>query len=193
MNIATMFLQGGFIAFGLTFVEKRLLPVSFLDDTVNNITRSYGILLLILSVCAFWTILCGTSIGKAREKYMELAKKDGEKDPELRYALPNLYVEGNTVHARAFNCVQRSHQQILETLPQYLLFSAIAGISFPLTTSASCLLWLYARIVWAKGYQKSEGDIKKRYDHPISKHIWTTLIAVFFMALMTCVNVVLDG
>jgi hypothetical protein len=54
------------------------------------------------------------------EKPKAVRPRAGEKDAEARYSLPNLYVEGGTKWAKAFNCVQRSHQQAFETLPQLL-------------------------------------------------------------------------
>ena len=43
----------------------------------------------------------------------------------LPYSLPNLYVDGDTKHSKAFNCIQRSHQQIFETLHMYHTCSAV--------------------------------------------------------------------
>ena len=114
---------------------------------------------------------------------MALAKKDGEKDVETRYALPNLYVDGNTKHARAFNCVQRSHQQAFETLPQLYVFTLIATLLFPVTAAVNVGLWLVGRMVWTKGYASSEGDASKRYDHPLAFLIFASFMAQFFVAV----------
>ena len=54
----------------------------------------------------------GMKVGMARRKYIEQATKDGEQNVEERYSLPNLYVDGNTKNSKAFNCVQRAHQQV---------------------------------------------------------------------------------
>ena len=36
----------------------------------------------------FWSLMHGFEVGKARTKYAELAKKDGESDVDERYSLP---------------------------------------------------------------------------------------------------------
>ena len=196
----TLFLKAGAMALGMTYVEKKYLPSSLSVLTEPSITnssvaalnflpRAYGLVLLILTISTLWVTMYGMVVGDKRKVYMERAKKDGEKDAETRYKLPNLYVDGQSVHARAFNCVQRSHQQILETLPQYLFTSVVSGLCFPISTFAICTLWLVGRIVWAKGYASSEGDPSKRYSHPLSMHIWTSYLALFIMSLMTAVNI----
>ena len=42
----------------------------------------------ILIGTGFWTLTHGFKVGKARTKYAELAKKDGEKDVDERFMLP---------------------------------------------------------------------------------------------------------
>ena len=42
----------------------------------------------ILIGTGFWALAHGMKVGKARTKYAELAKKDGEKDVDERYMLP---------------------------------------------------------------------------------------------------------
>jgi hypothetical protein len=96
---------------------------------------------------------------------------------------PRSYVDGNSKHARAFNCVQRSHQQAFETLPQLLFFTAAAATAYPLTAAANMTLWLIGRLVWTNGYAASGGDPAKRYDHPLAFFIFSSLIAQFFVSL----------
>lgn len=194
MNLPVFFLKCLAMVIAGTYAEKRLLPEALADflnepSSIAGLPRAFGLLLLILNVTCFWVMSYGMGVGSQRKKYMEKARKDGEKDVDQRYALPNLYVDGNTRHARAFNCVQRSHQQILETLPQYFVASLVAGLSFPLFTAITCTIWLVARIVWANGYAKSEGDPQKRYSQPIAIFIWFGLMMNFFVAFMTTANI----
>lgn len=42
----------------------------------------------ILIGTGFWTLAHGFKVGRARTKYAELAKKDGEKDVDERFMLP---------------------------------------------------------------------------------------------------------
>ena len=95
----------------------------------------------ILLGTGFWSLLHGFAVGQARTKYAELARKDGEKDVDERYLLPNLYAQGTSKHARAFNCVQRSHQHIFETYTQAVLGGLAGMISFPICTAISSLMY----------------------------------------------------
>lgn len=113
--------------------------------------------------------------------------KDGEKDAENRYNLPNMYVDGNTENARLFNCVQRGHQQALETLPQFLLLSIIGGIRFPLFVGLCGILWIIARVKWAEGY--ATGKPENRYSHVASRGVWYSLIGCLLAACGTTVGI----
>jgi hypothetical protein len=95
----------------------------------------------ILLGTGFWALLQGFAVGKARSKYAELARKDGEKDVDERYLLPNLYAQGTSKHAKAFNCVQRSHQHIFETYTQTVLGGLAGMIAFPVCTAFSSMLY----------------------------------------------------
>jgi hypothetical protein len=105
---------------GGIFVERALctkIPsLSEPSSSFPSLPRSFGVFVAVLTAFNFWTLTYGLSVGATRKKYKEMAEKNGEKDTEVRYSLPNLYVDGNTKPARAFNCVQRSHQQIMESL-----------------------------------------------------------------------------
>ena len=92
------------IAFGLalsaTFVEQTVLPkigLGFLLEKAGGpsagsfLPAGYGLVILITTVTYLWALIYGMSVGKARLEYAELAQKDGEKDVEERYKLPNLY------------------------------------------------------------------------------------------------------
>ncbi len=95
----------------------------------------------ILIGCGFWSIFHGFTVGRARAKYAELARKDGEKEVDERYLLPNLYAQGTSKHARAFNCVQRSHQHIFETFTTAMVGGLIGAVTFPICTSLSTLMY----------------------------------------------------
>mmetsp|Transcript_14465 Transcript_14465/g.17590 ORF Transcript_14465/g.17590 Transcript_14465/m.17590 type:complete len:194 (-) Transcript_14465:357-938(-) len=181
MGIATLFMYAGLFTIAGPIIEKKLTASSSAQD----IPGSFGIVILMLGLFNFWTIMYSMKVGAARTKYKEKAIKDGEKDAEARYTLPNLYVDGTTKPARAFNCVQRSHQQILETISQFNTFALVSGLNFPYTTSALVCLYFFSRIVWTGSYAASEGEPDKRYDHPLSKHIWTSLLALFGLSVLS--------
>jgi len=165
-------------------VLPSLIPGLFKPAAAGGLlSAAVGAPLLVTTGACFWLTLYGFSVGVARAKYMALAKKDGEKDAEARYALPNLYVDGPSAHARAFNCVQRSHQQAFETLPQLLFFTATASIAYPLAAAANVALWLVGRVTWTAGYCQSGGEPNKRYDHPLAFLIFASLMSQLFVAI----------
>ena len=61
-----------------------------------------------------------------------------------------LYAEGFSKEAKEFNCHQRAHQQALETYSNFIACSIIGGIRQPLLTSLAGLLYIVARVKWAK-------------------------------------------
>ena len=82
---------------------RRLFPALFEPSSVGGLPKAIGVTLGALAVSGFWLTTYGFKVGFARSKYKELAKKDGENNVDERYSLPNLYVEGQTPHAKAFN------------------------------------------------------------------------------------------
>jgi len=158
-------------------------PALFAASSVAGLTKAAGIPALVTVGSLLWYTLYGFSVGAARAKYIALAKKDGEKDVEARYSYPNLYVDGNTPHAKAFNCVQRSHQQALETLTQMAVFTAVASAVFPVAAGLNMACWWYGRFVWATGYAESGGDASKRYDHPLAFMAMATVLGQFLLAV----------
>ena len=54
----------------------------------DNHGRFLAITPTVLIGTGFWTLMHGFKVGKARTKYAELAKKDGEENVDERYLLP---------------------------------------------------------------------------------------------------------
>ncbi|KAG7340400.1 MAPEG family protein [Nitzschia inconspicua] len=184
-------------ALASTFVEKKVLPSigwkGFLEEPspLLNLPRAYGLLMIILGFTYIWVLMLGMKVSQARNKYLKLAEKDGEKDVQERYAYPNLYAQGTTKNVRAFNCVQRSHQQVLETFTGYIMTALFAGLEFPITASIFCTLWLYSRSLWVSSYAESEGDPSKRYDKPFSSFFWNAMLVLWMTCNMSAVSMLL--
>merc|ERR1712071_746974 len=135
----------------------------------------------------------GMSVGFKRYKYKELAKKDGEKDVDARYLLPNLYAQGTSKHVKAFNCIQRSHQQIFETFTTVVLSGMVGAITFPLCTSISTLTYAIGRYYLSKGYSECEGDASKRYKYRVAKYMWYGLLSNVILGTASCAMIVCGG
>jgi glutathione S-transferase len=89
-----------------------------------------------------------------------------------------MYAEGFSDTGKVFNCIQRGHQQALETYPQFVVLSLIGGFQYPASVALGGLLWAYARLKWAEGY--GTGTPSNRYSHWSSYGIWTSLLIQLF-------------
>jgi hypothetical protein len=96
--MASLIAQSLGAALGLTYLEKKvlpdLLPALFEPSTVAPfLPKGFGLVIGAVAVSGFWLTLYGMKVGSQRKVYKAKAEKDGEKDVEARYSLPNLYVE----------------------------------------------------------------------------------------------------
>jgi len=161
-------------AYGAKYLlaEKNVIAQAIwgASPVADFLPRAYGGVVLSCVVLSSFTLLAlGMKVGKARK--------------ECGVELPEMYATGDLAkkpEGNKFNCVQRGHQQALETYPSFLASCLIGGIRFPVSVTIMGLLWSKARFEWAAGY--ASGDPKKRYDSKWSKLVWTTLIGAFCAA-----------
>ncbi|CAF3385454.1 unnamed protein product [Rotaria socialis] len=97
-----------------------------------------------------WVVLqyMGINVMKARKRY------------NVEY--PALYAPDTNRHANIFNCIQRGHQNTLETYPQFLLMLGLGSIQYPLISSIGGAIWLISRIVYFHGYATGQPE-KRQY------------------------------
>ena len=174
--------------------EEKTLSKLYTDSKVSGIPLSYGFVLLVNVVfSSIVLLLLGFKVADARKIFKEKAKKDGDENSEARYSYPKLYAEGFDNHSTAFNCVQRGHQQALETYSSFVLLGLVGGIDFPVIVSFAGLFWCYSRMQWAQGY--ATGDASRRYDHWSSRGIWSALLlnlcAAFVVSIKFIINIIL--
>jgi MAPEG family len=188
--MASLLLKSATLAFGGSFLEAKYGPPSNTNGPLGLSTYA-GLTPLIFTYMSWWSLSYGFMVvGNARSKAIEQAKKDGEKDVEERYNLPNLYVQGTSKAAAAFNCIQRSHQHVLETFTQAVVTSIFASVHYPLTSAFNALLYAVGRQALSRGYAASDGDAAKRYSSPFAPLCWYGLIANVFLAGLSCANMV---
>ena len=177
------------------FLESKYQPASMLGrgaTSTSGLPQAFGITPLILSGMSFWILVHGFSaVNSARKRFSEQAKKDGEKDVDERYGLPNLYAQGTSKNARGFNCVQRSHQQIFETYPQMCLLSMVGAVHYPITTAVTLTTYCTGRYFLSQGYASAEGDANKRYSHPLASFTWYGYISTIVVAAVSGASFVL--
>jgi glutathione S-transferase len=63
---------------------------------------------------------------------------------------PKMYAEDSQAHAQEFNCVQRAHQNTLETLAPVLVMECLLGLQHPLTAASLGMIWNLGRCAQLK-------------------------------------------
>ena len=177
------------IAAGLagTYLETKFGPN--LGTGSLGLPRLFGITPAILTGTSFWILLHGfLVVGQSRSKYMKLAEADGEKEVEERYGLPNLYAQGTSKHARAFNCIQRSHQHIFETFPYLCMLSLVGAVHYPITAATATFAYALGRYHLSIGYANSDGEPSKRYASRFAPLMWYGLLANMVIAGLSCAS-----
>ena len=172
-----------------TFAESKFSTVNT-NHGFAGMSSVYGLTPAIFSGMSFWILVHGMKVGAARKKYMELAKKDGEKDVEERYDLPNLYAQGTSKHVRSFNCVQRSHQHIFETFTGAVLTGMVGAVHHPITTAVSTFTYAVGRMSLSNGYAASEGNASKRYSSSLAILNWYGLICNMFLSFLSVASMI---
>jgi glutathione S-transferase len=119
-------------------------------------------------------VLCLIGVMKARKKY-------GVKYPTL-YASEGDGVTKENCHR--FNCVQRGHQNCLETLPTFLSLLLTAGLAYPRAASGAGVLYLLGRWMYFKGY--STGDPAKRMQGSLHHFALFSLVG---MVILCAINI----
>jgi len=76
-------------------------------------------------------------------------KKAGVKYPQL-YAEKKL--ADSNPDAMNFNCVQRAHQQTLESVAQVLIGMMLTGLRYPRLASGLGITWVVGKVLYSIGY-----------------------------------------
>lgn len=175
-------------AYGESTYLRPALPFLYSASSVLPfLPRAYGAVILSNVIGSTFVLFAlGFKVGRARSSMKEKAKKDGDENAEERYSYPKLYAEGFSHAAKVFNCVQRGHQQALETYTSFVLMSLVAGIKYPLAAALGGVIWGISRLSWADGY--STGDPNKRYQ-ALGYGIWISLLLEFVLATASTLSI----
>ncbi|CAH1437063.1 unnamed protein product [Lactuca virosa] len=114
---------------------------------VEILPKEYGYIILTLTAYYFVNLYMQIQVGRARKKY--------------NVSYPALYAtEADTKDYKIFNCIQRGHQNSLESLPIFFVLMVLGGFKHPLICSCLGLAYTVTRFFYFKGY--SSGDPKGR-------------------------------
>eukprot|EP00448_Togula_jolla_P003661 CAMPEP_0170620428 /NCGR_PEP_ID=MMETSP0224-20130122/28052_1 /TAXON_ID=285029 /ORGANISM="Togula jolla, Strain CCCM 725" /LENGTH=163 /DNA_ID=CAMNT_0010946599 /DNA_START=50 /DNA_END=541 /DNA_ORIENTATION=- len=103
-----------------------------------EIPDGYGLLFVPLAASYFLNFFLSFQVMAARSKY------------NVQY--PNLYAPVGHKDAEAFNCVQRAHQNTLETWGIIMISMFAAGLVFPVQAAVAGMVWVFGRIIYGVGY-----------------------------------------
>ncbi|KAG7382084.1 Microsomal glutathione S-transferase 3 [Phytophthora pseudosyringae] len=107
---------------------------------------AHGFVPLLVVFLLFVNMWAGIKVGKARKLY------------GIEY--PQMYAEQSDKNAKAFNCVQRGHQNIMENVPIFLALIFTSSIYRPQIAAIASFVRIMGFILYMRGY--SSGDPKKR-------------------------------
>nr|CAD1837609.1 unnamed protein product [Ananas comosus var. bracteatus] len=100
--------------------------------------REYGYVVLVLVLYSFLNLWMAFQVGKARKKY--------------KVFYPTMYaVESENKDAKLFNCVQRGHQNSLESMPVFFVMLLVGGLQHP-TIAAGSVSSTFCAVLLLQGY-----------------------------------------
>ena len=115
--------------------------------TVLDIPAEFGYV-IIGQIGAFFTLqYLGGKVMAARKKH------------QVTY--PDMY--STDPNKKEFNCIQRGHQNALESYPTFVLFNVVGGIRHPVPAAALAIAWCVGRIAYMKGYATGKPDQRYSY------------------------------
>ncbi|XP_061347861.1 uncharacterized protein LOC133293328 [Gastrolobium bilobum] len=126
---------------------------------IELLPKEYGFVAIVLVLYCFLNFYMAGQVGRARNKY--------------KVYYPTLYAsESENKDAKLFNCIQRGHQNSLETMPIFFMLMILGGLKHPSICAALGILCTVARYFYFTGY--ATGEPKNRL----------TMGRSFFLALL---------
>lgn len=112
---------------------------------VVELYSDFGYVVLVFLASIVLLQWLAARVSMARKKY------------EVPY--PKMYIEQPYSHV--FNCIQRAHQNTLESYPMFLVLMIFGGILYPKLSAFCGLIWIAARVSYAFGYYTGDPEQRK--------------------------------
>lgn len=132
---------------------------TFTEMVAIDIPSEYSYIIYTFIASIFVLQYLGIKVGRARRTY--------------KVDYPTMYDNDKPL----FNCVQRGHQNFLESYPFFLVLLFVSGLVEPVYASIAGIIHLIGRIIFAELY--ATGDPKKRTGAAI--FIYPTLFYLLFL------------
>lgn len=98
-----------------------------------------------------------------------------------------MYLNKDDKHAKAFNCVQRAHQNYLEKVPAHYMLCFLSSVSRPELAALAIVVRSLGFVCYIYGY--ATGDPKKRMYGAFG---YLGLLLMFGMSLETSYRLISD-
>ena len=103
-----------------------------------QLPSGYGYVFGVLGSSFFMNTYLIINVAMARKKY------------DIQY--PLLYAPPGHKNEKEFNCVQRAHQNTLESYSFVMLNMCLCGLVYPKTSAALGFIWVVGRVIYGAGY-----------------------------------------
>ncbi|XP_027178760.1 microsomal glutathione S-transferase 3 [Coffea eugenioides] len=112
---------------------------------IEFLPKEYGYVPLVIVLYIFLNFYMSAQVGLARKKY--------------KVPYPTLYAsEAENKDAKLFNCIQRGHQNSLESMTLFFALMVLGGIKHPIISAALGILYIVTRFFYFKGYSTGIPD-----------------------------------
>ncbi|XP_054785433.1 uncharacterized protein LOC129291969 [Prosopis cineraria] len=109
------------------------------NQLMELLPKEYGFVAIALVFYCFLNFYVAAQVGNARRKY--------------NVFYPTLYAsESENKDAKLFNCIQRGHQNSLETMAIFFMLMILGGLKHPCICAAIGVIYIVARYFYFTGY-----------------------------------------
>jgi len=109
-----------------------------------EVGATYGYCVLVLALSWMVNVWQTVQVGQARDKY------------GVKY--PRLYAPEGEKGAMEYNCIQRAHQNFIETWSPVCMLVMVNGLFSPLSSAALGGIWCIGRFLYVYGYSTGGPD-----------------------------------